>query len=151
MENCSTVPFSYVLNGSAFKHSAEVIISTLEIDDRGIPKKVIASPVYFLLSQAAELFLKAVLLKQGKTESFLKKFDYRHNLNALLGELDSINMSVSDTTVEIISQLSEQHSRHVLRYNPFTQYKVSILWTPIPATLCALDELLLLSQTPRRE
>jgi len=151
MDNWSPVPFSYVLNGSAFKNSAEAVLDTLEIDELGIPKKMIASPVYFLLSHSAELFLKAVLLKQGKTEEFLRKFDCRHNLSALLQELDSVNMSVSSETKEIINKLSEQHSKHVLRYNPFTENEISICWTPIPATLAALDELLLLSKEPRPE
>lgn len=145
----SPVPHSYVLNGTAFQNCAEAVIQTLEIDERGIPKKMVASPVYFLLSHAAELFLKAALLKQGKTESLLKNFNYRHNLTALMGELDSVNLSISDETKTIIERLSEQHSKHVLRYNPYTRNDIPIFWTSIPETLKALDELMLLSQKPR--
>lgn len=151
MNDWSPVPWSYVLNGSAFKYAAEALVEKLDIDELGIPKKQIASPLYFLFSQSAELFLKAVLLKQGKTESFLKKFDYRHNLSALLNELESIDMAVSEKTKKVINMLSQQHSKHVLRYNPYFGNEVKIYWTPIPETLDALDELMLLSRKPRPE
>ena len=57
-------------------------------------------------------------------------------------ELETVNMSVSEQTKQIVITLSEQHLKPVLRYDAFPQNRVQIYWTPLPQTLEALDELM---------
>ena len=78
---------AYYTNGVNFRMSAERLREGIGLDDAGRPKKLTAIPLYFLASHAAELFLKAALLKRGFAEADLRKYDYRHNLAALLQEL----------------------------------------------------------------
>lgn len=75
---------AYYTNGVNFRMSAERLREGLELDGSGRPAKLTAIPLYFLASHAAELFLKAALLKRGFLEADLRKYDYRHNLEALL-------------------------------------------------------------------
>jgi hypothetical protein len=55
-----------------------------------------AIPTYALASHATELFLKAALLKRGFAERELKQQKYRHNLDALLAELQRKGLPVED-------------------------------------------------------
>jgi hypothetical protein len=132
----------YRLTAVNFRMSAEALLPSLELRDDGSPAKLTAIPFYFLVSQAIELFLKSALLKRGYVPADLKRFNYRHNLKALLDLLKKKELPVSPEATSIIEGLSPQHAQHLLRYefliNPFM---------PPPAHLWpVLDELLLLTR-----
>jgi len=105
-----------------------------------------AIPLYFLASHAAELFLKAALLKRGFDELDLKKYDYRHNLNSLLSELQKKEVSVTDRCVATIDGLSGQHEKHALRYTVLVDDGNKTYWPPLSSVFSMLDELLLLTR-----
>jgi hypothetical protein len=142
---------AYYTNGINFRLSAERLREGLELDDAGRPKKLTAIPLYFLASHAAELFLKAALLKRGFPEADLKKYDYRHNLAALLQELQGKGVPVSSDTATIIHGLSEQHKTHQLRYTVLVDDKTKTYWPPLSLVFAALDELLLLTRISTHE
>ena len=132
----------YRMTAVTFRLSAETLHPSLELRDDGSPAKLSAIPFYFLVSQAIELFLKSALLKRGYVPADLRRFDYRHNLRALLELLKKKGLPVSAETTSIIEGLSPQHAHHLLRYhfliNPFM---------PPPANLWpVLDELLMLTR-----
>ena len=133
-----------VYRGAAvnFRLTAENLVGTLELKGDGTPAKLTAIPFYFLISHAIELFLKSALLKRGYVPSDLRKFDRRHNLEALLELLLGMGLPISEETTMLVRGLSGQHQQHLLRYhfliNPFM---------PAPATLWPmLDELLMLTR-----
>lgn len=137
---------AYYTNGSLFRMSAEKLMEGLEMDDSGRPTKLTAIPLYFLASHGAELFLKAALLKRGFAEANLKKYDYRHNLAALLQEIQDKGVPVSNDTVAVIQGLSEQHQTHQLRYTVLVDDGTKTYWPPLSLVFTALDELLLLTR-----
>ena len=137
---------AYYSNGVIFKNSAEKIIEDINLNINGSPKSMMAIPFYFLTSHAAELFLKAALLKRGVEERDLRKYNYRHNLKALLSELQSKGLSISENTVSLISGLSEQHKKHALRYTVLFDDGQKTYWPPISHVIEMLDELLLLTR-----
>ena len=139
-----TIPLAvaYYLNGSNFQKSAKQLMHGLELDGSGRPTKLTAIPMYFLTSQAAELFLKAALLKRGFAEADLKKFDHRHNLAALLREIKGMGVPVADVTDAVIHGLSEQHRTHQLRYTVLVDDGTKTYWPPPSLVFTALDELL---------
>jgi hypothetical protein len=73
----------YRLTAVNFWESAKLLISSTELRNDGTPAKVTAIPFYFLVSHAVELFLKSALLKRGYQEGDLRKYHYRHNLDAM--------------------------------------------------------------------
>lgn len=135
----------YRLTGVGFRGSAEKLVEGLELDDIGRPTKLTAVPLYFLASHAAELYLKAALLKRGFAEVNLKKYDYRHNLAALLEELRKKGVPVTSDTVAVVQGLSEQHKTHQLRYTVLVDDGAKTYWPPVSLVFTALDELLLLT------
>lgn len=138
---------AYRLNGVNFRASAEMLGEALELDGSGRPTSLTAIPVYFLASQAAELFMKAALLKRGFSESDLKKkHELRHNLEALLQEIQSKGVPVSAETAAIVAGLSEQHRTHQLRYTVLVDDGTKTYWPPLSIVFAALDELLLLTR-----
>ncbi|SOD22547.1 hypothetical protein [Nitrosomonas ureae] len=137
---------AYYTNGVNFRVSAERLASDLELDNLGRPTKLTAIPLFFLASHAAELFLKAALLKRGVSSSDLKKFEYRHNLSALLQLLQLKNIFVSAETIELVNGLSEQHAEHALRYTVLFDDGKKTYWPPIALVFSALEELLLLTR-----
>jgi hypothetical protein len=135
----------YYTNGSNFCASAEKLSQDLELDKDGRPTtKVTAIPMYFLASHSAELYLKAALFKRGFKESELKKFDYRHNLSALLAEVQKKGVPVSEEAIEVVNSLSQQHQSHQLRYTSWFSSGQKMSWPPLPILFATLDELLLL-------
>lgn len=76
----------------------------------------------------------------------MKKFSYRHNLAALLQEIQSKGVPVTDDTVAIVQGLSEQHESHQLRYNVLVDDGSRTYWPPLALVFIALDELLLLTR-----
>lgn len=137
---------AYYLNGSIFRVSAERLMEGLELDGSGRPTKLTGVPLYFLASHAAELFLKAALLKRGFAETDLKKLRYRHNMAALLQEIQDKGVPVSNDTVAVIQGLSEQHRTHQLRYTVLVDDGTKTYWPPLSLVFTALDELLLLTR-----
>ena len=138
---------AYYLNGTNFRLSAEQLQKTLELDGDGRATRLTAIPLFFLASHAAELFLKAALLKRGVTEAVLKEYDYRHNLAALLGALQAKGVPVTAETLSVVNGLSDQHRTHQLRYTALVDNGKRTYWPPIALVFAALDELLLLTRT----
>ena len=134
---------SYRLTGVNFQKSAERLKRCIELNDDVRPETLTALPLYFLASHSAELFLKAALLKRGFDESELRKFDYRHNLAALLSELQEKGVPLTDNITTVINGLSEQHKNHSLRYTVFVDDGVKTYMPPLALVFSALDELLL--------
>ena len=62
----------YRITAVNFWKSAKILSVSLETKSDGSPTKITAIPFYFLVSHAAELFLKSALLKRGFPESKLK-------------------------------------------------------------------------------
>jgi len=137
---------AYYTNGINFQASAERLGNDVELDDHGRPTKLTAIPLFFLASHAAELFLKAALLKRGVSSSDLKQFEYRHNLSALLQLLQHKGVSVSAKTVALVNGLSEQHADHSLRYTVLFDDGKKTYWPPLALVFSALEELLLLTR-----
>jgi len=137
---------AYCLTGTGFKFSAVELRKSLELDGDGRPTQLTAVPLYFLASHAAELFLKAALLKRGFDEADLKRYDYRHNLGSLLSELQKKGVSVTKESVETINGMSEQHNNHKLRYTVLVEDGTKTNWPPLPSVFSMLDELLLLTR-----
>lgn len=137
---------AYRMNGVNFRMSAERLMEGLELDALGRPAKITAVPLFFLASHAAELFLKAALLKRGASVSELKKFEYRHNLSSLLAMLQGKGVQVSSDTAALVNGLSEQHAEHALRYDVLVDNGKSTYWPPLRLVFSSLDELLLLTR-----
>jgi len=141
-----TVAVAYRLLAVNFRLSAHALSLTMEIKDDGTPAKLTALPFYFLISHAAELFLKSALLKRGLTEGDLKKFDYRHNLKSLLTTLQEKGVCVSPNTVALIDGLHAQHQTHDLRYSVLVDDGKKTYLPPPNLIFPMLDELLLLTR-----
>jgi hypothetical protein len=137
---------AYRLNAVNFRASAEMIGSTLSLDLDGRPTSLLALPFYFLVSHAAELLLKAALLKRGLTEAELKRFGLRHSLSDLLSELQKLGPSVSHETKTLVDGLHQQHFTHALRYTVLVDNGEKSFLPPVPAIHKMLDELLLLTR-----
>lgn len=146
-QDALTLAVAYYMNGINFRSSAEKLKQDIELDDLGRPTKLAAIPLYYLASQAAELFLKAALLKRGFPESDLKSFDFRHNLSGLLSEIQKKGLPVTEETGSVVSGLSEQHKHHQLRYTVLLNDGSRTYWPPLQMLFSALDELLLLTRT----
>jgi hypothetical protein len=137
---------AYYLNGVNFQLSAQRLQDGLELNELGCPTRITAIPLYFLASQAAELFLKAALLKRGFSESDLKKYDYRHNLESLIQELQKKGLPISDETMSVVHGLSEQHRTHQLRYTVLVDDGTKTYLPPLALVFAVLDELLMLTR-----
>jgi hypothetical protein len=68
----------YRMTGCNFQMSARNLLSFIAKED-GSPTNATALPFYYLASHAAELFLKAALLKRGFPEAQLRQHGYRHS------------------------------------------------------------------------
>ncbi len=135
------------MNGLNFKRSAEILRESLETGEDGISQKsLISIPMYYLISHAAELFLKASLLKRGYKERERKNFKCRHHLKELLAKLLEKNVPVTKNTIFLIEGLSNQHKEHDLRYNVLIDNGKSTFLPPIDATFKMLDELFSLTR-----
>ena len=86
----------YRTHGVIFWESAKTLSRDLELDERGVPEKAMAIPFYFLVSHAAELFLKSALPKRGFSEVDLKKFSFRHSLETMLHAVQAKGVSVTE-------------------------------------------------------
>lgn len=136
----------YRLTAVNFWESAKTISATIELKNDGTPAKATAIPFYFLVSHAVELLLKSALLKRGFKEGDLRKYDYRHNLDALLKELQAKEVSVTPDTVNLINGLHTQHQNHALRYTALVDDGQKTYMPPPSIVFSMLDELLLLTR-----
>jgi hypothetical protein len=140
MATNTNLAVSYYMMGLNFQESAKKISETLETNNDGTPKNLMAIPFYFLVSHAAELYLKSALLKRGFDETKLKEFSYRHNLSALLEELQKKGVSITPETIDLIDFLYKQHKSHTLRYiNLFEKNQLSL--PPFQSVFSMLNEL----------
>jgi len=103
-------------------------------------------PYYFLISHAAELFLKSALLKRGWEETELRKFDYRHNLDTLLREIQNLDLIVTVDAARLINGLHSQHANHALRYTAFLDNGQKTYMPPPDLVNKTLEELLMLTR-----
>ena len=136
----------YRISAVNFWKSAKILSETLELNSNGAPAKLTAIPFYFLVSHAAELFLKSALLKRGFNDRDLKKYDYRHSLNTLLLELQELGVSVTPDTVGLINGLHSQHQNHALRYTALVDDGQKTYMPPPSLVFSMLEELLLLTR-----
>ncbi len=136
---------NYRLVATGFHMSAKKLRKHIQVDENSCPKKYTALPLYYLACHTTELYLKAALLKRGFSEKDLKKYSYRHNLQALLDELLNLNVPISNETCDVVSGFSEQHKEHLLRYSTVNEGFVVLakFWPTLNAVFDALDELLL--------
>jgi len=136
----------YRLTGVNFRLAAETLAPTIETRPDGTPVKLTAIPLYFLVSHAAELFLKSALLKRGFVEKDLKQLDYRHSLDALLTALQDKCVTITPTTIALLNGLHYQHQTHALRYASLVDNGQPTFMPPLPLVFEMLDELLLLTR-----
>ena len=129
-------------NGVVFRKSADILARETETDESGKPKAPLLSiPYYVLVSHAAELFLKAALLKRGFEEEELRKYGYGHDLLALLRKVQEKGIVLSDRTIGTLSGLHQQHKDHTLRYAKFMGDMKLVYFPPFPDISSMLDEL----------
>jgi hypothetical protein len=138
---------AYSLNGVNFRTSADALAQQLDLDGDGRPTSLMAIPMYFLASQAAELFLKSALLKRGFPERELRSRDLGHDLDALLIKLQTLGATVAAKTADVVHGLSEQHRTHQLRYTALVDDGTETYWPPLSLVFTTLDELLLLTRS----
>lgn len=136
----------YRLTAVNFWESAKILSATIELKSDGTPAKITAIPFYFLISHAVELLLKSALLKRGFREEDLRKYDYRHNLDALLKELQAQGVSLTPNTVSLVNGLHSQHQNHALRYTALVDDGQKTYMPPPSLVFYMLDELLLLTR-----
>ena len=146
MANNTYLASIYRLTGTNFWESAKKLDATMEKHSDSSSAKIAAIPVYFLISHAIELFLKSALLKRGWSKSDLKKFDYRHNLELLMVEIQKLGVVITPETVEIVTKLSEQHFYHSLRYSALTDDGIKTYMPPTGSVNSVLEELLSLTR-----
>jgi len=141
-----TLAVSYYTYGRFVYNSAKDLCQHLDFEQRSYADLFSLMPFYYLASHAAELFLKAALLKRGFSERDLRKPRLRHDLNALLGELVSKGVPVTDSTRKMIEGLGAQHKTHELRF-PDLVRGISVFLPPPSSVFEMLDELFLLTRT----
>ena len=141
----------YRITAVNFWESAKILAQSLETSAAVAPVKITAIPLYFLASHAAELLLKSALLKRGWNEEALKKFDYRHNLSALMGELIKQGVAITFDTVCLINGLHAQHQSHALRYTALADVGQKTYMPPPSLVFSMLDELLMLTKLSAAE
>jgi hypothetical protein len=134
----------YRLTATIYWESAKVLSADLVSKGKPVSGNRLAIPFYHLVSHATELLLKCAVLKRNGSVKILKKLPVRHSLSLLLNELQKLSIPVSDKSVSLINALSEQHERHVLRYDVLSPDNEIPVYTPAPEEIFEmLTELLL--------
>lgn len=136
----------YRLTRVNFWESAKKLDLTMEKTNDNTLAKITAIPFYFLVSHAAELFLKSALLKRVWDEQRLKIYGYHHNLDSLLSEVKKIGVLITPETTNLINGLSAQHADHSLRYAALVDNGQKTYLPPPALMHSALEELLLLTR-----
>ena len=107
------------MTGVVFMKNAKILNRAFEDNGESTIANPMAVPFYYLVSHAAELFLKCALLKRGFSPNDLKSSTLRHSLENLLGELSKKGVPISDTCSQLLLELNHQHEKHALRYTVF--------------------------------
>lgn len=145
MGDDTTLAVSYYTYGRFVYNSAKILSDHSEFDKKSYGDIFSLMPFYFLVSHAAELFLKAALLKRGFGEANLRKFDYRHNLEELLAQLESKGVPVTEGTRTMVKKLGLQHRTHELRF-PDLVKGINVYMPEPTSAFEMLDELFLLTR-----
>ena len=140
-----TLAVSYYTYGRFVYDSAKSLSENLDFERRSLGDLLSLMPFYYLSSHAAELFLKAALLKRGFGEANLRKMQYRHDLEALLGELELKGVPVKDATRRIVKKLGAQHRTHELRF-PDLVKGINVFLPEPELVFETLDDLFLLTR-----
>lgn len=133
----------YRLEATIFRQSAEVLAAAFPTPITERPGSRGALPFYYLVSHAAELLLKAALLKRECSESDLKSLRLRHSLANLLAEVEARGVGITSSCATLICDLSPQHEHHALRYTALVDDGKPTVMPPPKLVFDALDELLL--------
>jgi hypothetical protein len=97
----------------------------------------IASPLYFLISQAIELLLKAFIVIHSGSSDVVQGRNIRHNLCGLLVMAEGRGFGgCSETARNLIATLHPLHETHYFRYRNRTPAR----WPSRTEAVAALDE-----------
>lgn len=143
MDNRASIVSAYYINGEFFSNSVKTLGDHMELDAEGRPTKLAAVPMYFLASHAAELFLKAALIRRGATEADVRKVG--HKLGVLLRRLEDSNVVIGANTVSVVTGLAPHHQSHKLRYDILVDFAIGTYWPALDAVIDALRELRMLA------
>lgn len=131
------------MTGVVFVENAKILKREFEDKGESTVGNPMAVPFYYLVSHAAELFLKCALLKRGFSPNDLKSSALRHSLENLLRELLKKGVSISEPSSQLLLRLNHQHEKHALRYTVFVD-DGEPTFTPEPEDLFSmLDELMM--------
>ena len=145
MADDTTLAVSYYTYGRFVYNSAKLLSDNIEFKRASYGDIFTLMPFYYLASHAAELFLKAALLKRGFGETNLRRIEYRHNLEALLDQLESKGVPVSESSRTMVKKLGAQHRTHELRF-PDLVKGINVFLPEPNAVFETLDELFLLTR-----
>jgi hypothetical protein len=106
---------TYILSAQIFTKSAERLAKCFADEKWQISNTPQAVPLYYLVSHAAELYLKALVVSHG----LQIQWEHNHDLVGLLGELESIGVKVTTASRKVLEELSPEHKGHSLRYDAF--------------------------------
>lgn len=133
----------YRMTGVVFMENARILAREFENKGESTVGNPMGVPFYYLVSHAAELFLKCALLKRGFSPNDLKSSALRHSLENLLRELLKKGVPISEPSSQLLLKLNHRHETHALRYTVFTD-DGEPTFTPEPEDLLSmLDELML--------
>ena len=136
----------YRMHATLFRKSAALVSATFDTPPSVSPRSHFAIPFYFLVSHAMELLLKSALLKRGVGESALRNRELRHNLGALMTQLDAKGLTFTHQTATVVRAMSDQHENHALRYSALVDDGKPTYMPPPTVIEETLDELLLLTR-----
>ena len=133
----------YRMTAVVFMENAKILHGVFADKGEPLVGNRMAVPFYYLVSHAAELFLKCALLKRGLSPIALKSSTLRHSLENLLRELLKKGVPISEQSSQLLLCLSHQHEKHALRYTVFIANS-GPTFTPEPQELfLMLDELMM--------
>ena len=96
-----------------FFESARRLNSSFEAEGKVTQRNLLAAPFYYLVSHAAELFLKAVIVACGKEIPY----KLNHDLMGLVGVVEEAGIEVEYRHKILLEELGAEHKDHTLRYH----------------------------------
>lgn len=136
----------YRMHATLFRKSAALVSATFDTSPSVSPRSYFAVPFYFLVSHAMELLLKSALLKRGVGKAALRNHEVRHNLGALMTQLEAKGLTFTHQTSTVVRGMSDQHENHALRYSALVDDGKPTYMPPPAMIEDTLDELLLLTR-----
>ena len=136
----------YRMHATLFRQSAALVSATFDTPPSISPRSYLAVPFYFLVSHAMELLLKSALLKRGVGEAALRNHEVRHNLGAMMTQLEAMGLTITHQTATVVRAMSDQHENHALRYSALVDDGKPTYMPPPAMIEDTLDELLLLTR-----